>query len=225
MEPPPDAALEEENPDRVQTFPNWLLRGIAQSGLSPERLLDMLGLDKTAGISDILAAISGKSLDSNAAVGYLAALYLGSVIAGGSASKAVDLKEALEGLRQLLEKVSQGYSPDEAVDLLTNGMFSSFADLEAQFTGGAAPGMEDFLTGMLLYGGDAAAFLESASMLTLLAGLEGMNLELMMGLLAAVQASGAGPEALWKTPPEKRRARRPRRTEPRFKPPSWTWGI
>ena len=195
VEPPPDAALEDENPDRVQTFPNWLLRGIAQSGLSPERLLDMLGLDKTAGISDILAAISGKSLDSNAAAGYLAALYLGSVIAGGSASKAVDLKEALEGLRQLLEKVSQGYSPDEAVDLLTNGMFSSFADLEAQFTGGAAPGMEDFLTGMLLYGGDAAAFLESASMLTLLAGLEGMNLELMMGLLAAVQASGAGPEA------------------------------
>nr|WP_325199869.1 hypothetical protein [uncultured Oscillibacter sp.] len=194
-EPPPDAALGDDNPETVQKFPNWLLRGMAQSGLAPERLLDMLGLDKTARISDILAAISGKSLNNNAAAGYLAALYLGGVIAGGSASKAVDLKEALEGLRQLLDKVAQGHSPDEALNLLTNGLFSSFADLEAQFTGGTAPGMEDFLTGILLYAGDTAAFLESASMLTLLAGMEGMNLELMMGLLAAVQASGAGPEA------------------------------
>lgn len=188
---PPDAALEDESLEDVQKLPNWLLRGMAQSGLTPERMLNMLGLDSSAGISDVLSAIAGKSLNNNAAAGYLAALYLGGVIAGGSGS--VDLKAALEGLRQLLEKVSQGYSPDEAVDLLTGGTFSGLADLEAQFTGGTAPGMEDFLSVMLLYGGDASAFLENASMLTLLAGLEGMNLELMMGLLSA--ASGAGPEA------------------------------
>ncbi len=194
-EPPPDAALEDEGLEGVQKFPSWLRRGMAQNGLSPERLLNMLGLDKNAGIRDILAAITGKSLNNNAAAGYLAALYLGSVIAGGSASKAVDLKEAMEGLRQLLEKVSQGYSPDEALNVLTNGMFSSFADLEGQFTSGMAPGMEDFLSVIMLYGGDTAAFLSNASMLTFLAGLEGMNLELMMGLLAAVQSSGAGLEA------------------------------
>lgn len=194
-EPPPDAALEDEGPEGVQKLPNWLLKGMAQSGLAPERVLDLLGLDKTAGLSDILAAIAGKSLNNSAAAGYLAALYLGGVIAGGSASKAVDLKEALEGLRQLLERVSQGYSPDEAVDTLTGGLFSSFADLEAQFTGGTAPGMEDFLSVILLEGGNASALLSNASMLTLLAGLEGMNLELMMGLLAAVQAAAAGPEA------------------------------
>ena len=194
-EPPPDAALEDESREGVQTLPNWLLRGMAQSGLAPERLLDLLGLDKSAGIRDILAALSGKSLENNAAAGYLAALYLGGVIAGGSASKAVDLETALEGLRQLLERVSQGDSPDEAVNFLTNGVFTSLSDLEAQFTGGTAPGMEDFLTMVMLQGGDAAPFLSNASMLTFLAGLEGMNLELMMGLLEAVQSSGAGLEA------------------------------
>lgn len=183
--PSPDAALGDEGPE--EKLPSWLLRGMAQSGLSPERALALLGLDKTAGVSDILAAIGGKSLSSSPAAGYLAALYLGSVISGGS--------EALEGLRQLLEKVSQGYSPDEAVSLLTNGAFSGLADLEAQFTSGTAPGLDDFLTAFLLSGGDTAALLENASMLTLLAGMEGMELELMMGLLAAVQASGAAPEA------------------------------
>lgn len=193
-EPTPDAALgDEEGP---QKLPDWLLRGMSRSGLTPERVMDMLGLDKNAGIPDILAAIAGKSLSNNVAAGYLAALYLGGVIAGGSASKAVDLKEALEGLRQLLEKVSQGVPPDEAVQKLTRGAFSGLADLEAQFTGGTAPGMEDFLAGLLLYGGDTAAFLSSASVLTLLAGMEGMNLELMMGLLDAVQSSGAGLEAV-----------------------------
>lgn len=190
-ETPPDAALEDESPEGVRQLPSWLLKGMAQSGLSPERVLDLLGLDKTAGVRDILRAIAGKSLDHSAVTGYLASLYLGSVISGGS----LDPEDALEGLRQLLEKVSQGYSPDEAVDLLTNGAFSSLADLEAQFLGGTAPGMEDFLAAFALYGGDTAALLENASMLTLLAGLEGMNLDLMMDLLAAVHASGAGLEA------------------------------
>ncbi len=191
-EPPANAALGEE--DGPQKLPDWLVKGMSQSGLTPERLMSMLGLDKDAGIPDILAALAGKSLDGSAAAGCLAALYLGGVIAGGSASKAVDLKAALEGLRQLLEKVSQGVSPDEAVQKLTDGVFGSLADLEAQFTAGTAPGMEDFLVAVLLPGDEAAALLPAASMLTLLAGMEGMNLELMMGLLTAVQSSGAGAE-------------------------------
>lgn len=192
-EPPPEAAGEDQGQESVQKLPNWLLKGMAQTGLTPERLLDMLGLDKSAGISDILAAIAGKSLENNAAAGYLAALYLGGVIAGASGDG--DWEAALEGLRQFLEKVDQGFSPDQAVELLTHGAFSGLADLEAQFTAGTAPGMEDFLTMVMLYGGDASAFLSSASILTFLAGLEGMNLELMMGLLTAVQSSGAGAEA------------------------------
>lgn len=191
---PPDTAVENEGQEGVQKLPDWLLKGMAQAGLAPERLLNMLGLDENAGVSDILAALEGKSLEHNAAAGCLAALYLGGVIAGGSACEAVDLKEALEGLRQFLEKVSQGVSPDRAVELLTDGTFTSLSDLEAQFTGGTAPGMENFLAELLLSGRDASALLPGVSVLTLLAGMEGMELELMMGLLAAVQGSGANPE-------------------------------
>lgn len=194
-EPPPDAALEDEGQEGVQKLPQWLLKGMSHTGLTPERLLNLLGLDKSAGVSDILAALAGKSLESNDAAGYLAALYLGGVIAGGSASKAAGVAAALEGLRQLLEKVSQGVPPDRAVELLTNGAFASLSDLESQFLGGTAPGMEDFLAGLMLNGGDAAALLPETSLMNLLAGLEGMNLELMMGLLSVVQSAETGPEA------------------------------
>lgn len=180
----PDAALEDGN--REEPLPGWLLRGMAREGLTAERLLNMLGLDKSAGIRDVLAVLAGKSLENHAAAGYLAALYLGGVIAGDPG----DLEAALEGLRRFLEKVDQGLSPDQAVELLSRGTFTSLSDLEAQFTAGTAPGMETFLSVVLYSGGDAAAFLSGASMLTFLAGLEGMNMDLMMGLLAAVQSSG-----------------------------------
>ncbi len=196
---PPEDAVENEGQEGVQKLPNWLLKGMTRTGMTPERLLNLLGLDKTAGISEILAALSKTSLEDNDAAGYLAALYLGSVIAGGSAGKAVDLKDALEGLRQLLEKVSQGVSPDRAVELLTNGTFTSLSDLEAQFLGGVAPGMENFLTELLLSGGDLTELLSGVTMLSLLARMESMELELMMGLLAAVQSSEAGSEAALET--------------------------
>lgn len=195
---PPEDAVENEGQEGAQKLPNWLLKGMTRTGMTPERLLNLLGLDKTAGISEILAALSKTSLEDNGAAGYLAALYLGSVIAGGSAGKTVDLKDALEGLRQLLEKVSQGVSPDRAVELLTNGTFTSLSDLESQFLGGVAPGMENFLT-ELLSGGDLTELLSGVTMLSLLAGMEGMELELMMGLLAAVQSSEAGSEATLET--------------------------
>ena len=155
--------------------------------------MNLLGLDENAGIRDILAAIAGKSLENSAAAGYLAALYLGGVIAGKGGT--VDPEAALEGLRRFLEKVDQGFSPDQAVELLTRGAFTGLSDLEAQFTSGMAPGMEDFLSALMLNGGDTAPFLSQASILTFLAGMEGMELELMMGLLAAVQNSASGPEA------------------------------
>lgn len=190
--PPADTVPGEEEP--AQPLPDWLLQGMGEKDLTPERLLLMLGLDKTASISDILNAISEKSLANNAA-GYLAALYLGAAIAGGSALKAADLQASLEGLRQLMEKISQGVSPDRAVELLTNGMFTSLSDLQAQFTSGMAPGMEDFLSALMLNGGDASTLLSEASILTFLAGMEGMELELMMGLLTAVQSSASSLEA------------------------------
>ena len=199
-EPPEDAAPGEavpgeKGPENVQKLPNWLLRGMSLGGVSPERLLDMLGLNKSAGFRDVLRVFSGKSLENNTAAAYMAALYLGSAVSGGSGSNVLDLKAALEGLARFMEMVENGFSPDQAVKLLTHGTFSSLSDLEAQFIAGTAPGMEDFLSELLLYAGDSSAFLSQASLLTLLAGMEGMELELMMGLLAAAQSASAGQEA------------------------------
>lgn len=199
-EPPADAAPGEavpgeEGPENVQKLPDWLFKGMSLGGVTPERLLDMLGLGGGAGFKDVVRVLAGKSLENSTAAAYLAALYLGSAVAGNSGSNVLDMKAALEGLQRFIETVEQGVPPDQALKLLTHGTFSSLSDLEAQFTAGTAPGMEEFLAQLLLYAGDSSAFLSQASLLTLLAGMEGMELELMMGLLAAVQGSAAGSEA------------------------------
>ncbi len=169
-------------------LPDWLMRGIAQSAFTPEQALYALGLDKNASGAEILSAIAAHPPESNAASAYLASLYLGAVIAGG------DPDQALDGLRQLMEKVSAGVPPDQAIQELTDGAFTSLADLQEQSVGGTAPGMQEFLADLLL--SDAgASLLTGASALTLLAGMEGVNLELMMGLLSALQSTEtAAPE-------------------------------
>ena len=110
--------------DGAQALPNWLLRGLG--GTAPDRasLLAALGADASASGPELLAALGKLPLDSSPAGGYLAALYLGSVIAGGAASGPVDPEQAAEGLRQFLETVAHGLSPDEAVDLLNRHNFT-----------------------------------------------------------------------------------------------------
>ena len=176
--------------DGVQSVPNWLLRGL-ESAPDKAALLTALGVDASATGPELLAALGKLPLDSGAG-SYLAALYLGSVIAGGAPSGPVDLEQAAEGLRQFLETVAQGLSPDEAVDLLTGGAFTSLEDFQAQFSGGTAPGLEDFLTNLLLSGGEEQAAMPSMG--ALLTG--GGELELLMGLLDALGGSGDGLSAL-----------------------------
>ena len=183
VDAPADVLPGEEEP----LLPNWLLRGMCQKDLTSEQVLSMLGLSRDAGIADILAALSQKTPESEAASAYLAALYMGAAIAGDF--KNASLPDALEGLRQFMEKISQGVSPDQALEQLTGGAFTSLAELEAQFSDGTAPGMDIFLSTLLLYNEDAALLSES-SLLSLLAGMEGVELDLMMGLLDAVQNSG-----------------------------------
>ena len=178
--------------DSTQPLPDWLTDGMAQNTFTPEQLLTALGLDKTASGEEILAAVKGASLEGGSAAGYLAALYLGAVIAGGESSGSVDLQQAAAGLRLLLDKVAEGMPPDQAIQLLTGGAFTSFADFQSQFTGGTAPGLQDFLVHLLL--SDSAVLLPSPSLLPALEGLQGMNLELLMGLLDTTQSSQPGPD-------------------------------
>ena len=167
-----------------QDLPGWLTQG----GLTADQLLSALGLDKTASGADLMAAIIGSSLDGNSAAGRLAALYLGAVIAGGGIDGTASMEMALEGLRQLMEKVAQGVPADQAVAELTGGTFTSLSDFQSQFTSGTAPGLEAFLTNLLLTG-EGDLLLDFPAIPPLLAGLEGMNLELLMNLLSSGESA------------------------------------
>lgn len=176
----------------VQNLPNWLLRGMA--GEIPDRaaLLAALGVDGTAGGAQLLAALGKLPLEDSAAAGYLASLYLGAVISGGTPSGAVDLEQAAEGLRQLLDLVGSGVSPDQALELLTGGAFTSLEDFQAQFTGGTAPGLEPFLMNLLLAGETLPAEPSLLALMTMAGG----NLDTLMGLMTVLGGSGDGLMAL-----------------------------
>ncbi len=182
-----------ETPGGAEALPGWLTAVLGQPTLTPEGLLAALGLDSGAGAAEIMAAISGTTLEGSAAAGYLAALYLGAVISGSDLSGPIDLPEALGGLRQLLEKVAGGTPPDEALAQLTDGAFTSLADFESQFTGGTAPSLRDFLVNLLLSGEGPA--LPAAPLPALLAGLEGAGLELLLGLFTGAQSAQGGESA------------------------------
>ncbi len=175
-----------------QSIPTWLKKGIGVAGT--DRILHSLGLDKTATPKEIIAAISEQGLDSNPAAGRLAAIYLGAVIAGGGRLPAtIDMSLAARGLQQLLAKLADGVSLDEAILDLTNGSFTSLLDFETQFTNGTAPGLEGFLATLLLNGDELGALLipdASALAFDLLSGLGGLDLDLLMGAMTTLQSSG-----------------------------------
>ena len=172
----------------IQSLPDWLLSAVTQPLPSPEQLLAALGLTADASPSELLAAIMNRSPETSPAAGRLAALYLGAVIAGGVHASSVDMSAALEGLQLLLEKVASGVALDEAVEMLTRGMFTGISDFQDQFTGGTAPGLSQFLSQLLPDGG-GAPLPEGSSLLAILAAGQEAQLELMMDLLAAASPS------------------------------------
>ena len=174
---------------RQAGLPDWLLKGVAQSHMSAEQILARLGLDKSASGADVLAAVTGKPLEEGSAEALLATLYLGAVIAGDGTTpeSGIDLKSALEGLLQLLEKVEEGVPPDRAVELLTGGRFAGLADFQAQFTQGSAPGLQAFLEQLLLTGEEPGLLSLDASLMAVLAGVQDGNTELLMEVLTANQ--------------------------------------
>ena len=183
------AAMVDTGQEGALTLPDRLARGLAQNTLTPEQFLSALGVGENAGGAELLAVVANSWLDGGSAADYLAALYLGAVIAGGTSSGAASPEAALEGLRQLLGKVEEGFSPDQAVELLTNGIFTGLADLKSRFAGGTAPGLQDFLMDLLRLCGDASA------LPPLLTQIDGMELDLLMGLLTALESGSASPEA------------------------------
>lgn len=178
---------------------DWLTQAITQDTMTPEQILTALGLDKSAGGAELLAALAGRSPENDPAAGYLAALYLGAVIAGGGASGRLDPEAALEGLRQLLEKAAEGVSPDQAVRMLSDGEFTSLADFQSQFSGGTAQGLQQFLVNLLL---SESLLLDGPALPSLFLGLDGLQMDLMEELLTSLQSAGISPEASPEAAPE-----------------------
>ena len=169
----------------MEGLPAWLLKGISEDGPSLEELRAALGTGEWITSARVLDALSRLPLDSPTG-GYLAALYLGSVIAGGTHAATMNPDSASMGLQLLLEMVADGMTPDEAISMLTSGAFSSLEDFEAQFSGGTAPGLDAMLMDLLLSGGDS---LSDQSLLALMGG--GGEMDLLMNLLAML---GGGAE-------------------------------
>ena len=192
-----DAILDSLNPPQKdnQGLPSWLQTGLEQKPPDRAALLAALGLKSGASSAELLAALGRLPLENSDTAGYLATLYLGAVISGAGPDATLD--QMLEGLRQLLNRVEGGASLDEAVKELTGGAFSSLLDFQEQFTGGTAPGLQDFLTNLLLAEGGAQALpVPGESLLTLLAGMDGTGLDLLMDLFASLPLpEGEGAQA------------------------------
>lgn len=190
--------LPEAGQGGVHDLPLWLVKAMAGDAPDREALLSALGVSGTAGGAELLAALTGLSLHDSDTAGYLAGLYLGAVISGGIPTGEIDPERAAQGLEQLLELVSQGADPDEAVELLTGGLFTGLADFQEQFTEGLAPGLEDFLTGLLTQAQGEEQLASLASLAALLAGGGEGEMDLLMNLLLTLDRAGAeaGPELL-----------------------------
>lgn len=165
----------------INELPEWLLWGLADSP-DPAQLLEALGIDGSASGSEIMSALAKLSLDDPAA-GYLAAVYLGAVIAGGGTDK-LDPAQAAQGLLQLLEAMRNGMTPDEAISDLTGGLFDSMEDFKQQFLDGIAPGMESFFGNLLL-----GASFSMPDLMSLLSNGSGEETDLLMILLAALESA------------------------------------
>lgn len=162
-------------------LPAWLLWGMADAP-DPAELLTALGLDPSASGSEIMAALSKLPLEDPAA-GYLAAVYLGAVIASGGTEE-LDASEAAEGLMRLLEAMQGGAAPDEAVQDLTGGLFKGLEDFQRQFMDGLAPGMQSLFSNMLLGAGFALP-----DLMDLLSNGGGGEIDLLLILLSALESS------------------------------------
>lgn len=176
-------------------LPDWLTKAVLQGTISPERLLAALGADKSASGADLVAALMGRPLESDPAAGYLATLYLGAVIAGGSQAGNLDPSRALDGLMRLLEKTAEGVPLDKAIELLTGGEYASLADFQEQFASGAVPGLQAFLEDLLLSGGGDLLQMQDPSLLSFMAGAGGIEPDLLMMLMTAGQVQASAPGA------------------------------
>lgn len=106
-------------------------------------------------------------------------------VMGESAIRQEELRDLPDWVKELLDRVEGGLTPDQAIEEMTNGEFTSLEDY-LNSVEDISPELKQFLTELLLTGGSED--LTGSPLMALLAGLEGMNLELLMGLLTVSQS-------------------------------------
>lgn len=187
------ASLSGSNPaDRgagLQTMLQDLLSGgEGEASATPEAMLSQLGLDASATPEELLTALASQS--GSEAADALTLLYLGAVIAGAGTGADVNLPEALDGLRQLLEQAASGENINGTIQNLTNGRFETLMDAlnsTALLEGADTADLTDFLTALLLGEGSALAG-DNALLAALLDDAGGLPLDLLLGSLSELQA-------------------------------------
>lgn len=131
---------------KVSQFPDWFIEGMAQTASGPGNWLKSSSLHITENSTDdeIKAAIQSNKLGSGSTAsqygtGYLACMYLGSVIAGGgSPAAATDAATISAGLTKLFNQLLSGDSLNDSINSLTKGKFTSSTDFVAKFNNGSS---------------------------------------------------------------------------------------
>ena len=141
-------------------FPTWFVEGMAQTASGPGNWVHPnsgggLQIDAASTADAIKTQIANHQLGTNVGAsgdygtGYLACMYLGWAIAGGSASAPVNAATISAGLTSLMNEVVGGKSLDKAIRELTNGKFTSTSDFQAKFNAAGAD-VTDFVHNLMV---------------------------------------------------------------------------
>lgn len=127
----------------MQEFPSWFSEGMAQTASGPGNWVVAMGLDETSSTADISAALgkANHALGSGTGyseygTGYLAAMYLGYLAAGGNVNLSSPTGAAAglaDGVSSFLEKMVMGQSLEDTIAEVTGGKYSTIDDFEKGF--------------------------------------------------------------------------------------------
>ena len=141
-------------------FPIWFREGMAQAVSGPIGWLNSLGPSPTdAQINNYMSSLpTGTSSSSGQGMygaGYVAAMYLGHVVGGGTGTP--NSTTIGNGLEIIMREITAGMSLDQAIAEHTGGRFTGLADFQNQLrTPGADSGIHDFVRGLISETGTGA---------------------------------------------------------------------
>ena len=139
----------DQNMKFTEAFPSWFIEGTAQAaGGGADDVGSWLRIGGSTSEKDIQALLDGKNklgsgtTASQYATGYLAAMYLGYLAAGGNSVGASDVAS---GLDRILNDVRGGKSLNQSIADNTNNTYSGIDDFEGRFAQDGASFVRKFI--------------------------------------------------------------------------------